>query len=167
MTTKSPVDVPIVTAKDAIAHHMRWRIALQLAVTIREPLSPGATRAIQHLEVCSIGKWLVSRHTLNVCNTQQYRDLVARHEEFHRVMTQIAFAINHGDYEAAGRTWLRAAASARRRRPSPARSWRSTVCRRSQSQADRRATHPNRLTHTPYLGLIPLPLHWEVEDVHR
>ncbi len=103
MTTKSPVDVPIVTAKDAIAHHMRWRIALQLAVTIREPLSPGATRAIQHLEVCSIGKWLVSRHTLNVRNTQQYRDLVARHEEFHRVMTQIAFAINHGDYEAAGR----------------------------------------------------------------
>jgi methyl-accepting chemotaxis protein len=102
MTAKSPVDVPIVTAKDAIAHHMRWRITLQLAVTMREPLSPGATRAIQHLEVCSIGKWLVSRHTLNVRNTPEYRDLVARHEEFHRVMTQIAFAINHGDYEAAG-----------------------------------------------------------------
>jgi hypothetical protein len=103
MTSKSPVDVPIVTAKDAIGHHMRWRITLQLAVTRREPLSPGATRAIEHLEVCSIGKWLVSRHTLNVRNTQQYRDLVARHEEFHRVMTEIAFAINHGDYEAAGR----------------------------------------------------------------
>jgi methyl-accepting chemotaxis protein len=102
MSAKSPVDVPIVTAKDAIAHHMRWRITLQLAVTMREPLSPGATRAIQHLEVCSIGKWLVSRHTLNVRNTPEYRDLVARHEEFHRVMTQIAFAINHGDYEAAG-----------------------------------------------------------------
>jgi len=102
MTTKSPVDVPIVTAKDAIGHHMRWRITLQLAVTMREPLSPGATRAIQHLEECSIGKWLVSRHTLDVRNTPQYRDLVARHEEFHRVMTEIAFSINHGDYEAAG-----------------------------------------------------------------
>ena len=103
MTAKSLVDVPIVTAKDAIGHHMRWRITLQLAVTMREPLSPGATRAIQHLEECSIGKWLVSRHTLNVRGTPEYRDLVARHEEFHRVMTQIAFSINHGDYETAGR----------------------------------------------------------------
>lgn len=102
MTAKRPVDVPIVTAKEAIAHHMRWRITLQLAVTLREPLSPGATRAIQHLEECSIGKWLVSRHTLDVRNTPQYRNLVARHEEFHRVMTQIAFSINHGEYEAAG-----------------------------------------------------------------
>jgi hypothetical protein len=102
MATKSPVDVPIVTAKDAIAHHMRWRIALQLAVTMREPLSPSATSAIQHLEECSIGKWLVSQHTFSVRNTPEYRDLVARHEEFHRVMTKIAFAINHGDYEAAG-----------------------------------------------------------------
>ena len=102
MNSESLVDVPIVTAKDAIAHHMRWRIALQLAATMREPLSPGATRAIEHQEECSIGKWLVSRHTLDVRNTPQYRDLVARHEEFHRVMTEIAFAINHGDYEAAG-----------------------------------------------------------------
>ena len=102
MSAKSPVDVPIVTAKDAIAHHMRWRITLQLAVAMREPLSPGATRAIEHLEECSIGKWLVSRHTLNIRNTPQHRDLVARHEEFHRVMTPIAFLINHGDYEAAG-----------------------------------------------------------------
>ena len=102
MNSESLVDVPIVTAKDAIAHHMRWRITLQLAVTMREPLSPGATRAIEHQEECSIGKWLVSRHTLDVRNTPQYRDLVARHEEFHRVMTEIAFAINHGDYEAAG-----------------------------------------------------------------
>jgi hypothetical protein len=103
MTAKSPVDIPIVTAKDAIGHHMRWRITLQLAVAMREPLSPGATRAIQHLEECSVGKWIVSRHTLNVRNTPQYRDLVACHEEFHRVMTQIAFSINHGDYEAAGK----------------------------------------------------------------
>jgi hypothetical protein len=102
MTNKSPVDVPIVTAKDAIAHHMRWRITLQLAVTMHEPLSPGATRAIQHLEECSIGKWLVSQHTSSIRNTPEYRDLVACHEQFHRVMNQIAFAINRGDYEAAG-----------------------------------------------------------------
>jgi hypothetical protein len=69
---------------------------------MREPLSPGATLAIQHLEECSIGKWLVSQQTLSVRGTPEYRDLVARHEEFHRVMIQIAFAINHGDYEAAG-----------------------------------------------------------------
>jgi hypothetical protein len=101
MTNKSLVDVPIVTAKDAIAHHMRWRITLQLAVTMREPLSPRATSAIQHLNECSIGKWLVSQQTLSVRGTPEYRDLVACHEQFHRAMIQIAFAINHGDYEAA------------------------------------------------------------------
>ena len=103
MTAKSPVDVPIVTAKDAIAHHMRWRITLQLAVTRREPLSPGATRAIQHLEECSIGKWIVSRHTLNVRDTPQYRDLVARHEEIHRELAQIASLVNNRKYSAARR----------------------------------------------------------------
>ena len=111
MTAKSPVDVPIVTAKDAIAHHMRWRITLQLAVAMREPLSPGATRAIQHLEECSIGKWLYLRTQSNLLY-KEYRDLVACHEEFHRVMTQIPFSINHGEYEAAGRRWLPIAASA-------------------------------------------------------
>jgi hypothetical protein len=101
MTSKSPVDLPIVTAKDAIAHHMRWRITLQLAVTMHEPLSPRATSAIEHLEECSIGKWLVSQHTSNIRDTPQYRDLIACHKQFHRVMNQIAFSINHGDYEAA------------------------------------------------------------------
>jgi hypothetical protein len=72
-------------------------------MTLREPLSPRANRAIQHLEECSIGKWLVSQHTLSIRGIPEYRDLVARHEEFHRVMTAIAFYINHGDYEAAGR----------------------------------------------------------------
>jgi hypothetical protein len=102
MATNSPVDVPITTAKDAVAHHMRWRITLQLAVTMREPLGPHATSAIEHLEECSIGKWLISRHTINIRDTQEYRDLVECHEEFHRVMTAIAFSINHGEYEAAG-----------------------------------------------------------------
>jgi hypothetical protein len=102
MTNKSPVDAPIVTAKDAIAHHMRWRITLQLAVTMREPLSSRATSAIQHLNECSIGKWLASQQTLSVRDTPEYRDLVACHEQFHRVMIQIAFSINHGNYEAAG-----------------------------------------------------------------
>jgi hypothetical protein len=102
MTRKSPVDVPIITAKEAVAHHMRWRITLQLAVAMREPLSPGATRAIEHLEECTIGKWLVSQHTLSARDTPEYQALVARHEEFHRVMHEIAFSISHEDYETAG-----------------------------------------------------------------
>jgi len=36
-------------------------------------------------------------------NTPEYRDLVTRHEEFHREVAQIASMINHGKYGAARR----------------------------------------------------------------
>ena len=44
------------------------------------------------------------RNTLRCLrNTPEYRDLVARHEEFHREVAQIAAMINHGKYSAARR----------------------------------------------------------------
>ena len=103
MNTNHLADAPIVTAKDAISRHMQWKITLQLAIALNEPLSPNAIRAIQHSEECPIGRWLVSQHTSCLRNTPEYRDLVARHEEFHREVAQIAAMINQGKYSAARR----------------------------------------------------------------
>jgi hypothetical protein len=103
MNANHLADAPIVTAKDAIASHMQWKIALQLAIALNEPLSPNAIRAIQHLEECPIGRWLVSQHTLSIRNTPEYRDLAARHEEVHRELAQIATMIDNRKYGAARR----------------------------------------------------------------
>jgi hypothetical protein len=103
MNTNHLADDPIVTAKDAIASHMRWKITLQLAIALHEPLSPSAIRAIQHSEECPIGRWLVSQHTSGLHNTPEYRDLVACHEEIHRELDQIASMINSRKYAAARR----------------------------------------------------------------
>ena len=103
MNTNHLADATIVTAKDAISRHMQWKITLQLAIALHEPLSPSAIHAIQHSEQCPIGRWLVSQHTSGLRNTPEYRDLVAGHEEFHRELAQIAAMINHGKYGAARR----------------------------------------------------------------
>ena len=103
MNTNHLADDPIVTAKDAIARHMQWKITLQLAIALNEPLSPSAIHTIEHSEECPIGRWLVSQHTTGLRNTPEYRDLVAGHEEFHREVAQIAAMINHGKYGAARR----------------------------------------------------------------
>jgi hypothetical protein len=82
---------------------MQWKIALQLAIALHEPLSPSAIHAIQHSEECPIGRWLVSQHTLSIRDTPEYRDLAARHEEVHRELAQIASLINSRKYGAARR----------------------------------------------------------------
>jgi hypothetical protein len=103
MNTNHLADAPIVTAKDAIARHMQWKITLQLAIALNEPLSPSAIRAIEHSEECPIGRWLVSQYTLGIRGTAEYRDLVAGHEEFHREAAQVASLINSRKYGAARR----------------------------------------------------------------
>lgn len=103
MKTNHLADAPVVTAKDAISRLMQWKITLQLAIALNEPLSPSAIRAIEHSEECPIGRWLVSQHTLGIRGTAEYRDLFARHEDFHREVAQIASLINRGKYGAARR----------------------------------------------------------------
>ena len=103
MTTNDLADAPIVSAKEAISRHMQWKITLQVAIALHEQLSPSALRAIQHSEECPIGRWIISQHTLSIRGTPEYRDLVTRHEEFHRELAQIATLINNGKYGAARR----------------------------------------------------------------
>jgi methyl-accepting chemotaxis protein len=93
----------ILSAKDAIATHIRWKITLQFAIERREPLSANATRAIEHPDECCIGRWLLSPRTLGIRRRPEYLALVARHGEFHREMIQIARLIAREDYPAAER----------------------------------------------------------------
>ncbi|MGD0796377.1 MAG: hypothetical protein ABR910_01525 [Acidobacteriaceae bacterium] len=93
----------VLSAKDAIAMHMRWRITLQLAIARREPLSPAAVRAIKEPNECCIGVWLLSSRTRAVRHTPQYLALVARHLEFHREMLEIATQIANRNFAAANR----------------------------------------------------------------
>jgi len=94
---------PIVTARDAIASHVRWKITLQMAVRMGEPLSARATRSIEHPEECSIRQWLLGKHTLHLRRAPEYRAVLDRHTEFHREMQRIATLINDGAYAAAER----------------------------------------------------------------
>jgi methyl-accepting chemotaxis protein len=103
MHGKNHTDTPIVTAKDAISHLIRWKMTLQFAVTIREPLSARDVRIIHHPEECGVGKWLISRQTLNVRCTPEYRALISRHLEFHREMERIAGMTGSGNFAAAER----------------------------------------------------------------
>jgi methyl-accepting chemotaxis protein len=91
------------TAKDAIAAHMRWKITFHLAIRVEEPMSDRAMQAIENPAICSIGRWLTSPGNMAVRRTREFLDLVARHEEFHAEMRRIAKLINSGDYRAAAR----------------------------------------------------------------
>jgi hypothetical protein len=91
----------IVTARDAIASHIRWKITLLTAVKLHEPLSARATHSIEHPDECSIRQWLLSQHTLHLRRAPEYRAALDRHTEFHREMLKIAALINSADYAAA------------------------------------------------------------------
>jgi hypothetical protein len=92
---------PILNARDAIASHVRWKITLQLATRMREPLSDRATRSIEHPEQCSIGKWLASEHTLSLRATPEYRAAVDQHLAFHGLMQHLAGLINTSGFDQA------------------------------------------------------------------
>jgi hypothetical protein len=93
----------ILNARDAIASLVRWKITLQTATQLREPLSKLATRTIHQPDECSVGLWLLSRHTLHLRHMPEYSTVIDLHNAFHREMQTIARLINTGDYAAADR----------------------------------------------------------------
>jgi len=103
MPAETYIAKTIENAQDAIASHVRWKIALLLAARMREPLSARATRSIQHPEECSIRKWLLSEHTLHLRGTPEYLAALDQHAAFHGQMLGIANLINGGEYEQAER----------------------------------------------------------------
>jgi hypothetical protein len=93
----------ILTPQDAIASHVRWKITLLLAATIHEPLTERAANSIHHPEHCSIGKWLLSKQTLHLRGTPEYRTVLETHTAFHSQMSHIANLIQAGDFSQAER----------------------------------------------------------------
>jgi hypothetical protein len=92
---------PILTTRDAIASHVRWKITLLMAARMREPLSERATHSIEHPNHCSIRRWLLSQYTLHMRQTPEYQAVLRAHDHFHREMLKVAALINDGDYTAA------------------------------------------------------------------
>jgi hypothetical protein len=103
MSAETYIAKTIENAPDAIASHVRWKIALMLAARMREPLSARAIRSLQHPEECSIRKWLVSERTLHLRGTLEYQAALDLHTAFHGQMLAIANLINAGDFEEAER----------------------------------------------------------------
>jgi hypothetical protein len=94
---------PIVNARDAIASHVRWKITLHLATSMREPLSERANRSLQYPEECSIRGWLLSGRTQHLRGTREYAAALHLHLAFHGQMQRIAALINGGEFEEAER----------------------------------------------------------------
>lgn len=108
MLTQTPAAQPFVTApirnaQEAIASHVRWLITLQLAIRMREPLTPRCNHAISHPAECAIGEWLLSPSTAHLHRTPEHLALSAHHKQFHYEMLQIATHINALDFESAAR----------------------------------------------------------------
>jgi hypothetical protein len=92
---------PILTPRDAIASHVRWKITLLTAARMREPLSDRATHSVQHPNECDIRRWLLSQYTLHLRQTPEYLAVLHWHQEFHREMQAIARLINAGEFASA------------------------------------------------------------------
>jgi hypothetical protein len=88
----------VCTPRDAIASHVRWKIALLLAAQIREPLTDRALEAIRIPAVCLVGTWLASEHTLHLRGIPEYCAVVDLHNAFHSQMQRVADLLQTGDY---------------------------------------------------------------------
>ena len=80
----------VLNAKEAIAKHVHWKIALRFAITMEEQLTPEQVSAIQHHRQCAIGHWLDSSVNFTMRQHPAYRDLVTHHMQFHREMIAIS-----------------------------------------------------------------------------
>jgi methyl-accepting chemotaxis protein len=101
MPSDSYIAKPILTPRDAIASHVRWKITLLTAARMREPLSARATRSIRQPEQCSIRRWLLSDYTATLRHRPEYAAVLDRHIDFHREMQRVAHLLNTARYSEA------------------------------------------------------------------
>ena len=98
-----PESSTVLNAKGAIARHIQWRIALQLAIRMRETLSEDQVDEIRHYRRCAIGRWLESPATIAMRSHPAYLDLVNKHIDFHLEMQHIANLIEQRSFDDAAR----------------------------------------------------------------
>ncbi len=93
----------VLNAKAAIARHIQWKIALQLAITLQEPLTSDQMHQIQHSRECAVGRWLDSPLTFGMRSSIQFSNLQRLHIEFHQQMLRVAEMISDQRFEEAAR----------------------------------------------------------------
>jgi hypothetical protein len=89
---------PILTPRDAIASHVRWKITLLTAARMHESLTDHATHCVQCPDECAILRWMLSQYNLPLRQTPEYLAVLHWHQEFHREMIAAATLINAGEF---------------------------------------------------------------------
>ena len=89
---------PILTPRDAIASHVRWKITLLTAARMHETLSDDAAHSVQCPGECAILRWLLSQYNQPLQQTPEYLAVLRWHEEFHRELIAAADLINAGEF---------------------------------------------------------------------
>ena len=126
MSSTPYIAKPIDNARDAIASHLRWKITLLLAASMREPLSERATRSIHHPEDCTFRSGCSPGTPCTSAPPPSTRRVYDLHLAFHAVMRRIADLINAGDFPQAESLLNAPSPSRAPPTPSPTPSWRST-----------------------------------------
>ncbi len=91
----------MLTAKDLIARHVRWKLTLQFVIASRDRLTEMQLDQILHAERCPIGQWLESAAPPGLRACPEYTAVVRNHVDFHRQMARIANLIEVEDFDAA------------------------------------------------------------------
>lgn len=88
-------------ARQVVASHVQWKIALQFAIAMRENLSEEQHRQIRQPTRCPIGRWMDGAMARKHCASPEYGAMYQAHLEFHVEMQRVATCIQEGRFEAA------------------------------------------------------------------
>ena len=91
----------LLSAKDLIARHEKWKLTLWAAVFTRKPLTVDQIDQIVHEDHCAIGRWLVAQAGTPLGACAEYEEVIQNHREFHLEMMQVAMLLARKEYGAA------------------------------------------------------------------
>ncbi len=91
----------MLSAKDLIARHERWKLTLWAAVFTRKALTVEQVDQIVHQERCPIGRWLNAQAGTELGRRGEYEEVVQDHAQFHGEMMEIAMLLARKDYAGA------------------------------------------------------------------
>ncbi len=90
----------LLTAKELIARHEKWKLTLWAAVFTRKPLSVEQINQIVHQELCPIGRWLAAQEVTELGASAEFEEVSRNHQDFHAEMMEVALLLARKDYGA-------------------------------------------------------------------
>ncbi len=88
-------------ARQVVASHVRWKIALQFAIVMRENLSEEQHRQIRQPSLCPVGLWIDGPAAREYRLRPEYMAMRAAHLVFHEVMDRVAGMLERGQFQEA------------------------------------------------------------------